>query len=831
MFNVRAAFACESPIMCHSRAHLASKSRNRIGNIQSAIGSITVERIGGLVFQGYPGDAIYFGDEIATGAKSAVTIALDDDTHIRLPANARVALTEPVCGPDGSVNVVPLQSAHGASGFNAAPFAGAADVGIDGALRTMRGRARNIGLRMLSLAVLVYSLLHDQQPAQALSTDDDTITPKDSEYGTFEIVTKSGTVVVADDPGLTYRVDNDGAVERRTNSASRMEELQLAQQAVLGTVTHGFAGPAGSSTPLDGQVAPESQPLTIPINFRPLDSVPERITPVFVPLMEDRPILVPPAPPPPPAVAPVITTFTFDSGIDGDRITNNDTLVLIGTASPGTVVSLYDGGALIGTTTADGSGAWRFNTGPLPDGEHIFAAAAGSPGTTTLAARSTFAALAAVPGGNNGPTSPPYIVFIDTKAPAAPVITTLSDGSHEPAGKPTHDTTPTLMITAEAGSTVHIYRNGVLVGTAVESDTPGIFTFTSDALGDGCYTFTATATDIANNTSPYSCEFKIAVDGTPPPAPIFIELADHSCCPDDNLTNDTTPRLVIAAEAGSTVHVYQDGELAGTAVETKKPGIFTFTSDMLADGNYTFTATATDEADNLSLPSAGFTIAVVTSDPNDFDNLAMGHRIAIAPDGTVHGTPKDDVIRFKSDYCDPGRTVYAGAGNDYVKGTDQDDVIYGGSGKDKIIGNNGADVIFGGFGDDRIDGGKGNDIIIGGYGADIMTGGKGHDTFVFLSEIDSPPCQRDTISDFDSGRDRIDLSAIDADASQIDNQAFIFAGQTNSYSVSENSVTWYYDRHTDRTYILADTDGATDAAEIEIVLAGKVNLTQNNFLL
>lgn len=820
--------------MRSSSIHPASGSRNRIGNIQSAIGSITVERTGAFVFQGYPGDAVYFGDEVATGANSAVTITLNDGTLIKLPANACVALTASVCDFDGTATVALSQADCRTARVSAAPSAGTADVGIDGALRRMRGRARNIGLRMLPFAVLAYTLLRDTQHASALSTDDDTITPKDSEYGAFEIVTKSGTVIVVDDPALTYLVDNDGSVERHVNSASRMEELQLAQQAVLGTLAQGFAGAPGSSTPHDNQVAPESQPLTIPINFRPLDPVPERFSPFFAPIIQDSPVLTPEVPPPP-ATPPVITTFTFDSGIDGDRITNNNSLVLIGTADPGTVVSLFDGGELIGTATTDGSGAWSFSTGPLSDGEHAFTAAAGTSGAPAAARSafstfSTFAALAIVPE-SSGPTSQPYIVFIDTQAPDAPVVATLSDESGEPTGKPIRDTTPTLIITAEAGSTVHVYRNGVLAGTAEESDIAGTFTFTSDELGDGCYTFTATATDIANNTSPYSCELRIEIDGTAPPAPTFIELAEHSCCPDDNITNDTTPRLVIAAEAGATVHVYQDGEFVGMAVETKKPGIFTFTSEALADGGYTFTATATDKADNLSPPATGFTIAVVTSDPNDFDELATGHCITTDHDGTVHGTPKDDVIRFKSDYCDPGVTVYAGAGNDDVKGTDRDDVIYGGSGNDKIFGNNGDDIIFGGFGSDRIDAGKGDDIVVGGYGADILTGGKGHDAFKFLSELDSPSCSRDIILDFDSCDDRIDLSAIDASSGQTGDQAFVFHGQTDSYCVSENSVTWYYDHKSDRTYILADTDGATGTAEVEIVLAGKVTLTQDNFVL
>jgi Ca2+-binding RTX toxin-like protein len=808
--------------MHNSSVQFAGMSRNRIGNVHSVTGSVSVERTGDFIFQGYPGDAIYSGDVVATGPRSAATIALNDGTCVRLSAGARLKLDDFVCNQDRSATRLLLADRERRCRSQQSARAG--HVGIDNASGSTRGRAAGLGLRMLSLAVVAYALLRDLQYARALSTDDDTITPKDSEYGSFEIVTKSGTVILVDDPGLTYLVDDAGTVERQVNSSSRMDELQLAQQAVLGTQAHGLAGPPGSGTPLDAPAAPDSQPLTIPIDFRPLDPIPERIEPAVFQFIEE-PAIFPGPPPTPQSVPPVITTFTFDSGLDGDRITNNNSLVLIGTATPGTTVSIFDGGTLLGNTTADASGSWSFDTGPLSDGEHAFAAAAGAPAAP--AARLAFAALAVAPTGTIGPTSAPFVVIIDTKAPSAPVIDNVADDPNGPANGPTSDSTPTLVIAAEAGSTVHVYRNGTLVGTATETGTPGIFTFASEALADGCYTFTATATDIANNTSPLSCEFNIDVDGTPPSAPV-LKLADHSCCP-DNLTDDSTPTLIIAAEAGSTVRVYRDGEFAGTAVESHKAGIFTFTSAALNDGSFSFTATATDSADNVSPLSTGLAITLATADPNDFDALAMNDCIYFGPDGTVHGTPKGDTISFRHDDCEPGRTVYAGAGNDTISGTHQSDTIYGGSGKDKIYGAKGADTIFGGFGNDNISGGKGNDIIAGGYGADILSGGNGADTFVFLSPLDSPSCGRDIIVDFDPGCDRIDLHAIDANSSELDDQPFMFAGQSNT--VVENSVTWYYDHKSDRTYILADTDGDADTAELDIVLAGNVTLTENNFIL
>jgi Ca2+-binding RTX toxin-like protein len=809
--------------------------RKAVGTIQSAIGSISIARLGVLVCQGNVGQYLYQGDAIETGADGSVSLAFNDGTVFNLSSDARLVLDEFVCDPDGIANLAVLFLDRGAFAFSAGRLARTGGLKIDTPVASIQGRARGTGIGALSLAVLAFSVLRDTQDAHALSSDDDTIALKDSEFGTFEIVTRSGTVIMVDDPGLTYSVDQDGSVARSANSSARMEELQLAQQAVLGTYSRGFQGPGGSGSPLDFELAPGAQPPAIPINFQPLDPIPERVEPVFALFVEEKPTFPgpPPDPPAPQVSPPVITAFTFDSGIDGDRITNQQSLVLSGTADPGTIVTLYDGGEMLGSTTANGSGAWSFETGTLADGEHAFTAAAGVAAAGVAAApmaRMAFAALATVSPTSTGPVSAAYIVVIDSQPPSAPVITAFADNSDNPADNPTIDTTPTLTIHAEAGSTVHVYRDGALVGTATETATPGIFTFTSEALADGCYDFTATATDAANNTSPLSCKFEIEIDGTAPPAPKILALAHNCYCPEDNLTDDATPTLTIAAEAGSTVRVYRDGVFAGIATETSKAGIFTFTSEALADDSYTFTATATDKANNTSPNSAGFAVAIITSDPNDFDDLATGHRIVVDPDGTVHGTAKADIIHLYDSECDPSRTIYAGAGHDRVKGTDEDDLIYGGSGNDRIDGGRGADIIYGGFGKDTICGGKGNDTIIGGFGADFLSGGRGHDSFIFLSEIDSPPCQADTISDFESGRDRIDLSAIDANSNQTDDQAFNFVtGQT--HDVIANSVTWYYDPRSCQTYILADTDGDIATAEIEIALAGRVHLTQNDFIL
>ncbi|WP_340139067.1 VCBS domain-containing protein [Vibrio vulnificus] len=71
----------------------------------------------------------------------------------------------------------------------------------------------------------------------------------------------------------------------------------------------------------------------------------------------------------------------------------------------------------------------------------------------------------------------------------------------------------------------------------------------------------------------------------------------------------------------------------------------------------------------------------------------------------------------------------------------------------------GNDTLDGGLGDDILYGQGGNDILIGGLGDDILTGGEGADIFKFVDQgTGLRDGERDTITDFTAGKDKIDLS-------------------------------------------------------------------------
>ena len=106
-------------------------------------------------------------------------------------------------------------------------------------------------------------------------------------------------------------------------------------------------------------------------------------------------------------VAPSIASFSTDSGTVGDNITSDNTLTLNGTAEAGSTVKVYDGSTLLGSATANGSGAWTYTTSALINGAHSLTATA-----TDVA-------------GNTGVASTALNVTVDTRpAPLAPAITT-----------------------------------------------------------------------------------------------------------------------------------------------------------------------------------------------------------------------------------------------------------------------------------------------------------------------------------------------------------------------------------------------------------------------
>ena len=63
---------------------------------------------------------------------------------------------------------------------------------------------------------------------------------------------------------------------------------------------------------------------------------------------------------------PTITSFSTDSGVVGDGITNDNALTLSRHGGGCSTVKVYDGATLLGSALASGTGAWSYTTAVLP---------------------------------------------------------------------------------------------------------------------------------------------------------------------------------------------------------------------------------------------------------------------------------------------------------------------------------------------------------------------------------------------------------------------------------------------------------------------------------
>lgn len=179
--------------------------------------------------------------------------------------------------------------------------------------------------------------------------------------------------------------------------------------------------------------------------------------------------------------------------------------------------------------------------------------------------------------------------------------------------------------------------------------------------------------------------------------------------------------------------------------------------------------------------------------------------------------------------------------NNVITGNDGANTISGGSGMDNLSGAGGNDAILGENNSDIINGGSGDDYIRGGTagtGEDILTGGTGRDRFMFASALEISTLNftdRDVITDFISGQDRLDFRPIDADGGGGINAAFSLRPTAGSgFTGVEGELVWNnlgtVAAGTARTLITGDVNGDR-VADFQLELTNHHNLTAADFYL
>ncbi|HEY3591466.1 MAG TPA: Ig-like domain-containing protein, partial [Buttiauxella sp.] len=311
-----------------------------------------------------------------------------------------------------------------------------------------------------------------------------------------------------------------------------------------------------------------------------------------------------------PPAAPFI--LTAEGNVSGNPATltsggstQSSAPTLTGSGEPGATINIYDnaGTTPIGTVIVPVGGTWTF-TPTLAEGSH------------------TLTAVATDPAGNVGLPSAGFALTVDSTAPTAPGIPTVTDDQAPGLGaisngSSTNDTTPTISGTGgTAGDTITILDNGTSIGTTtVRAD--GSWSFTPQTPITGAdHAISVTESDQAGNKSPASGTVAFTLDTTPPDAPTIITADDNvgavqAPLGTGSVTDDNTPTFHGTGQNGDTITLYSGNTVIGTA--TVAGGVWEITSTPLSDGMQNITATATDAAGNISAPSADFALTVYTT--------------------------------------------------------------------------------------------------------------------------------------------------------------------------------------------------------------------------
>jgi chitodextrinase len=170
------------------------------------------------------------------------------------------------------------------------------------------------------------------------------------------------------------------------------------------------------------------------------------------------------------------------------------------------------------------------------------------------------------------------------------------------------------------------YSINAVAGGAAATGSTSLTLQDPGLLADGVYTYYAVAFDAAGNPSASSAGLTITVDTTTPTAPAPLTLVNNTDVYPANglsVTNTPPPSITIggiesftAGKNGNLVILYRNGvkvteqRIVGpdTTITLTDPGFLT-------EGVYSYTATQTDLAGNVSLPSSILTVAIDTTAP------------------------------------------------------------------------------------------------------------------------------------------------------------------------------------------------------------------------
>ncbi|HAK3042601.1 TPA: Ig-like domain repeat protein [Salmonella enterica] len=291
-----------------------------------------------------------------------------------------------------------------------------------------------------------------------------------------------------------------------------------------------------------------------------------------------------------------------DSGVKGDNMTNDDRphfRVTVPTDVNEVRLSI-DGGNSWVQATPGVAGSWEYIwPTDLADGQYTLTVEATDKAGNTVTKTIDFA--------------------VDTTLSVPVIVLDSADDTGIQGDNMTNSTQPTFALQHidddAVRVTVSVEHGGVTTTFDATKGTGGWSFTPTGAWADGDYTLSVSVEDKAGNTS-HSASLTVTVDTQI--AINNIELVNDSGIPNDNLTNNVRPHFQVTVPTDvNVVRLSIDGGKTWfNATQSATPGVWDYIwPDDVADGGYTLTVEATDEAGNKATQTLDFTIDTTLSVP------------------------------------------------------------------------------------------------------------------------------------------------------------------------------------------------------------------------
>ncbi|MGL5523954.1 MAG: Ig-like domain-containing protein, partial [Aeromonas veronii] len=355
--------------------------------------------------------------------------------------------------------------------------------------------------------------------------------------------------------------------------------------------------------------------------------------------------------PEPPALGSALdNTGAITGPIQNGTSTDETRPALSGNSTPGSTVTIYDNGNKIGSVVVDQNGSWTFTPeAPLGEGQHAI--------TITETDKA----------GNESAPSESINFVVDTVAPAQPAIEHVMDKVGDVTGEIfngnyTDDSRPELSGIGEAGSTITVYDNGMVIGTTEVNEDGRWFFVPANALTDGLHSISVTQTDRAGNVSPasdlrnFNLLTSVPAQQNAPDATDNTGLVTGPITPGSE-TDETKPTISGQGTPGNTIIITDNGTKIGT-VEVDENGNWSLTPDRpLTEGEHSLTVVEKNQAGNTSTPSAPIVIVVDTTAPEQAGNISITDNVGDKQGPVVGGETTDDRTPTLTGTAEPGSTV------------------------------------------------------------------------------------------------------------------------------------------------------------------------------